>query len=325
MSQKTVSLSRLLAVYSIIPVLLAAIWLDQVAWNNAIRSNLPFVPEEWIVWIYLFGLPHVVASMHTLADREYLSFYGAKLAWVVAFFLALPFVVTQIAGATTMFLIFTAFIVYHTVAQQYGIAFAALRQKPTVLHAIWKWSAVGVGAAIFIMIYTKPVPLAMQTESDGRSAMLWIAGILLAVNVIAGAILAFFSRKNPVGAWHVLACTAMIAAEFILFDQGYFALAVVLGRIIHEFTAWHIYATHDRNRNLRETPNVLFRVFRKTGIPIYPLSIILAFGVGIALNYGIHLTTAASLLISISLIHYYMESFLWKSGSIHRRHLSFAA
>lgn len=323
-AQEAVSLSSLLFVYAIIPLALGVVWADQTVWNQAVRFNLPFIPEAWVVWIYLFGMPHVVASMHTLADREYLSFYGAKLFWLVAFFLALPIVVTQAVGATAMFLIFTAFIVYHTVAQQYGIAFAALRQKPTVVHTIWKWSAVGVGAALFAMIYTRPFPLALQTASEGRAVLLWIAGILLAANVLAGAALMRSARGNRVGIQHVAVCTAMMVTEVILFVQGYFALVVILGRVIHEFTAWHIYATHDRNRNLREAPNLLFRAFRVTGIPVYLLSIILAFAVGIALTYGLlQFTATASLLVSVSLIHYYIESFLWKSGSIHRRHLRF--
>lgn len=124
---------------------------------------------------------------------------------------------------------------------------------------------------------------------------------------------------------HVVANTAMIATEFILFHYGYFAFVIILGRVIHEFTAWHIYATHDRNRNLGAAPNLLFRAFGFTRLPVYALSILLAFAIGIALTYGIFQTgLAASLLVSLSLIHYYTESFLWKGGSIHRRSLQFS-
>jgi hypothetical protein len=327
-AQTPVSLSGLLLVYAIIPLALGLIWVDQTFLNNTVRLDLPYIPEMWVVWVYLFGMPHVIASIHTLADREYLSFYGAKLFWIAAIFMALPIVVTKTLGANAMFMIFTAFIVYHTIAQQYGITFAALRQKPTVVHRVWKWSAVGVGMALYAMIYARPIPLSIQTDSVARTALLWLAGILLAVNVLSGAVLMHSARKNRVAIGHVVACTAMTVAEFIFFVQWYFALVVIVGRVIHEFTAWHIYATHDRNRNLQGSPNLspnlLFRVFRFTGIPVYLLSIILAFAIGMALYYGLlQIPALTSLLVSISLIHYYMESFLWKSGSIHRRHLQF--
>lgn len=322
----TVKLRHLLVLYAVIPIAWIVVGLDKWVWGSALLFSIPFRPEMWAVWTYLFGMPHVLASMHTLVDREYLTFYGWKLLWIAIFFLALPFVVADTFGDQAMFAIFMAFIVYHTIAQQFGIALAAMRQKPGVLFGVWKWGAVGMGMALYAMIYSSPIPIAIDMLSPYRAPLTIIAGGLLSAFLVATVALLWRVRGNRIGMAHIGANAAMIATEFALFQQGYFAFVVILGRVIHEFTAWPIYATHDHNRNLAEPKNMLFKAFGFARIPPYVLSILLACALGFALTYSLELLSiAAPLLVSLSLIHYYSESFLWKRGSIHRRHLSFSA
>lgn len=326
MQHATVSLKRLLAVYSIVPVMFFVVWLDKTAFGMRLSHALPFRPEMWIWWIYVFGMPHVLASMNTLIDREYLSFYRWKLVYVFAGFLALPLVLGWLAGPAAVFAVFAAFIVYHTIAQQFGIAIVAMRRKPGSLYRAWKWSAVTTAILLYAMLYTQPVPLALVNASPLRGWLTQMAGVLVVGHVVAAAALAWHVRKNRLGLAHVAANTVMVLVEFYFFVEGYFVFVVMLARIIHELTAWHIYATHDSNRAKQGAHNMLFRVFAFTRIPVYVLSIALAFALGVALTYGVgRLQAAGSLLISLSLIHYWMEGFIWKGGSIHRRNLAFSA
>lgn len=322
----SVSLKQLLALYAIIPILVLAVWLDKGVLGGLLKQALPFRPEAWIWWIYLFGMPHVVASMNTLIDREYLSFYSWKLAYVVAACLALPYALGWLAGPHAIFVAFAAFIVYHTIAQQFGITIVATARKPDRLFAVWKWSAVGAALSLYAMLYTLPVPLVFVDDSPLRSMLTSAAQIMLVCHVVAGAMLTWLTRGNRLGVAHIVANTLLVSAEFYFFHQGYFAFVVILARIIHEFTAWHIYATHDSNRALAGAHNLLFRAFAFTRAPVYLLSIALAFAMGIALTYGLlRFDTAGLLVVSLSFIHYWMEGFLWKGGSIHRRNLAFRA
>lgn len=321
-----VSLKQLLGLYAIIPILLLAVWLDKNVLGMSLMKALPFRPEAWIWWVYLFGMPHVVASMNTLIDREYLSFYRWKLAYVFAACLALPYALAWLAGPHAIFVAFAAFIVYHTVAQQFGITIVAMRRKPGTLFRVWKWSAVGAALVLYAMLYTLPVPLVFVEDSPLRGMLTSAAQILLVCHVGAGIALAWSVRGNRLGIAHIAANTLLISAEFYFFQQGYFVLVVVLARVIHEFTAWHIYATHDSNRARSGAHNLLFRALAFTRAPVYLLSIALAIAIGIALTYGLlRFDTAGMLVISLSFIHYWMEGFLWKGGSIHRRNLAFVS
>ena len=320
-----IRLSRLLLLYTILPVVWAMVYLDKALFDSSIYYALPFRPEVWVVWIYVFGMPHVFASMQTMMDREYLEFYGWRLAGIVLFFLALPATITTITGPMALFIIFTAFIVYHTITQQFGLALAALKTKPGALFFAWKWGAVGVGLVLYSMLYTLPFPIALDYYSDQRNLMVSMSQILLAISLGAGALLLWTNRSNRPGQIYIIANSAMIATEFLLFSYGYYAFMVIVGRFIHEFTAWPIYATHDHNRNLTSKPNFLYRAAGLTRIPVIGLSIILAFALGIAFTYSASVfSVIAPLIVSFSLIHYYTESFMWKRGSIHRRHLAFS-
>lgn len=284
---------------------------------------MPFRPELWAFWAYLFGMPHVFASLHTLADREYLDFYGSKLLVICVVFLALPFVTTHFLGASTLFLIFMGFAVYHTVVQQFGIALAALKQKPDVYYKLWKWSAIGVGLVLYTMIYSSPIPMALDIFNPARIWMVIGGGLLLATCLFTACVL-MWKSNNRVGAAHVFVNTALVALDFALFQQGYFVFIVIVGRVIHEFTAWHIYATHDKNRAAKNKPNLVIKALSFSRIPAYPLSILAAFIIGIAVTYGLNLSLATNLILSLSLIHYYSESFIWKNGTIHRESLRFS-
>lgn len=324
----SVKLSKLLWIYAAVPLVWIVVLISENFLKSSLVYSLPFRPEKWAFWIYIFGMPHVFASMQTMLDREYVTFYGWKLLWLTVFFLALPLVVMNYVGGMAMFLIFTGFIVYHTIAQQFGITLSVLKPKPTVLFYTlyygWKWGAIGVGLALYGMLYTTPVPIAFQFSSPEYFILLLAAKVFLGMMAVCGFALAWIYRSNKLGMAYIGANMAVMATEFALFQLGYFAFVVILGRVIHEFTAWPIYATHDSNRNLTTKHNWLYRSLSGTRIPTYWLSIILAFVLGWILTYSASaFKVLAPVIISLSLIHYYTESFMWKGGSIHRRFLSF--
>lgn len=320
----SVKLSKLLWIYAAVPLVWIVVLISENLLKSSLIYSMPFRPEKWAFWIYLFGMPHVLASMQTMMDREYLSFYGWKLLWIALFFLGLPLTVMTFAGSMAMFLIFTAFIVYHTIAQQFGLTLTALKTKPGAFFYMWKWSAIGLGLVLYGMLYTSPVPIALKFGSVEYFITMHLAENLLVLMMVSGLALIWSNRSNKMGCAYIVANMAFMATEFALFKLGYFAFVVILGRVIHEFTAWPIYATHDSNRNLTAKHNWLYRSFQGTRIPTYWLSIILAFVLGWILTYSSNaFRFLAPVIVSLSLFHYYTESFMWKGGSIHRRFMSF--
>lgn len=320
----SVKLSKLLWIYAAVPLVWIVVLISENFLKSSLIYSMPFRPEKWAFWIYIFGMPHVFASMQTMMDRDYLTFYGWKLLWITLFFLALPLVIMNFAGGMAMFLIFTAFIVYHTIAQQFGITLSALKSKPGAFFYMWKWSAIGLGLALYGMLYTPSFPIAFKFGSLEHTIILQLAKNLMVLMIVSGLALAWANRTNKMGCAYIVANTAVMASEFALFQLGYFAFVVILGRVIHEFTAWPIYATHDSNRNLTVKHNWLYRSFQGARIPTYWLSIILAFLLGWILTYSSNaFRFLAPVIVSLSLFHYYTESFMWKGGSIHRRFLSF--
>src|SRR5690606_2243514 len=64
----------LLALYAVIPLSLLLVISD--AWlfdGHVIYQHIPTQPEDWPFWTVIFGLPHIIASLITMADREYLT------------------------------------------------------------------------------------------------------------------------------------------------------------------------------------------------------------------------------------------------------------
>ena len=78
---------HLLWPYLVIPLSCILIIIDSQwlggEWIEAVPPN----PEMWFWWGLLFGYPHIVASVVTYADKEYLQHYRPQLwraYWVVA-------------------------------------------------------------------------------------------------------------------------------------------------------------------------------------------------------------------------------------------------
>lgn len=320
-----IRLSHLLMLYAVVPIALALVWLDKGVFDGAILHWSPFRPESWVVWFYVFGMPHVVGGIQMFADKEYLQHYGWRLLLVFVVCLAVPPVVVSMFGQQYLFVIFMLFIVHHTVAQQFGLTLVALKRPPEVVFHVWKWTAVGVGVVLYSMLYFVPFPLVYFDQYGLRDPLILVGEILLGLFLLASVGLVWKHRGNGLGIAHVGCNAALILTDCYLFYVHYFFLVVIIGRVIHEFTAWPIYVIHDLNRNMVSRPNWLFRSFGWVASPAV-LSLVFAFGLGFALTYAMTLVSAlSSVVVSLSIYHYYTEHFLWRRDGLLRKHVNFIA
>lgn len=317
-----IRLIHLIILYAIVPLALLIAVMDQFVWGRAILLASPFRPESWVIWVYFFGMPHVIGGMQMFADTEYLEKYGWRLGRILVACLLLPVVVGAVLGQQAMFLVFMSFIVYHTVAQQFGLTLVALKRPPDLFFYVWKWSTIGVAGVMYTMMYWVPFPIVLF-DTWLREPLMSVAGLLLVSVALSAGLLMWKNRANGLGVLYVGANMALIVTEFYLFSAHYYFLVVIVGRIIHEFTAWPIYVAHEHNRNLVSTPNWIYRWFRGA-LPTAVLALVVAFAIGFALMYSTSIVPfMTSVVISLSIYHYYTEHFLWRRGGLLRNHVNF--
>ena len=142
----------LLALYAVIPLSLAFVAIDSLFLEQALlNSYLPSSPTNWAFWAVIFGLPHIVASLLTMADREYVAHYRRSLAWPLLIFAAIS--VLGIAGPQPLsyrllFFVVAVYTAYHVLAQQLGLTLMMMNMAPSRAFKAWKWIALASGISI---------------------------------------------------------------------------------------------------------------------------------------------------------------------------------
>ncbi len=317
----------LLALYAVIPLSIALVALDVLLWNGWLLNEvLPDDPNDWPIWAVLFGLPHIIASMLTMADGEYLSYYRRTLLWPFCLFLFIAIAGhfgPQPLSYNLLFVFLAFYTIYHVLAQQLGLTLMMLGRRPDRLFTCWKWLAIMAGFAIYINVY------GMRFLGDW--ALLGINGYqlmsLLAAGLCAGVLLLSWRlarlAKRGVGRWYLWANAAMLVSALVINEVGYTLFVILIPRVIHDLTAYSVYITHDRNRNRAGDGSWCYRLTHASGwspFIVLPVSSLL---VAYALNSYQHFAWINILILTLSFLHYYFEGFIWRGPNPHRQYVAF--
>jgi len=287
---------------------------------------VPFyrTPEEIPYWVLLFGLPHIVSSLQTACDRDYLAFYRGR-AVLALLLLLLPFTLFQ-AGVSAV-AIYTAYFVltvHHVVCQQYGIALSVAGLRPSVVSMTCKTALIALGIVAYAWSYYAPD---LGEANPYATAISWAracAPPLLAIAIISGGMLVWRARNNRVGA-------VLLGVNLALFVSG---LVMILGtplglvglmliRVLHDVTGFVTYIEHDRQRDRHGRRNFLYRLM--PWLPVWLLNPLFAITIAAALTYAARGAGAIQwIVIGITLVHYYTEGFFWRRGTPHRREFNIA-
>lgn len=320
----TIQLSKLLWLYWIVPLFVTLALLDQYVFDSVLLRSIPYKPEMYPLWVFLFGMPHVMAGINMFAEKEYFNWQGKRL--VMTFIVCLIGViwVGEYLGNKYLSMTFMLFIIYHTISQQFGITLAALKQSESAIFLSWKWFSIGVGGIIYTLVYTEPLPIII-VDNGWKYPLQDALKYIVIGAIFSGAVLAWQNRKNHLGVIHIAANTAMIVAEAYLCLTGYCFLAIVVGRIIHEFTAWPIYVAHDIGRNLTAQQNVFHKMCNgNTQTRIALITIGAAFVMGFLVQGMSYISEHwVAVITALSIYHYYTEHYLWRRDSALRKNLSF--
>lgn len=307
--------SWILAVYLIVPISLGVVLLDQLALGGSWQPYLTLSLLQLPIYLAVFDMPHVVASLLTYADREYITAYRKQLLFklpiVLAIFVGIAFWSYQVAV-----ILFISYMMYHAVKQQTGIALVFTR-APGKLHNAWTYAGV-VWGSLGYMIALLPSYLTYQQLQLVTYAML----VAFVVFLILSAAM-FFKSTNRFAFWYVAAVSASLVASFICLVLNYLFLTVFIMRFIHDVTAFMFYITHDHNRNLEAKNNFLFTFGHKLMAPSYLLGPLLAMFVGFYLQTTIdEYFLGAILLMILGTAHYYLEGVMWKREAPHRQYVT---
>ena len=304
----TVSRRWLTALLAVVPAGVGLPLLDAFFWGGWLRSTLPADPSEWVVWALFFNAPHLIASELTLFDREYFAHYrrhiligGGLCIGVVA----LVTLTMDEAHAAILGIVVTN---YHIMAQQAGLTRPIGGVSGRWVSA-WKWLAV-MELNLLVLVPLGPV------------VHLLAALLLVPLGVVAVRLMR--RARDGTGRLYILASFVMFVAFAPLATTGYGFFAIAMARIVHDVTAFAVYTTHDRNRNVDRPHNLIYRGLRFLRLPVWVvlplLSVILAY----LLSHAGGGQGLVLFIAPIALFHYFMESLMWRGESPHRRAVAFS-
>lgn len=323
----TVDCRCLLALYGIVPLSILPVGLD-LFWLDGILLNdyLPSDPQLWPFWTVVFGLPHIIASTLTMADREYLGHYRHSLVKPMVIFAAIAtagYLGPQPLSMNLLFVFLAFYTIYHVLAQQLGLTLMMMGVPPTTMFRAWKWLTIFAGFAIYIIVYGQgrlgEIQLGPITLYD---VLAYTAGALVALAVVLAIRLTRYSRYT-IGAWYLWGNVALIVSAFLINEIGYTVFVIMMPRIIHDLTAYTVYITHDSNRNKTEPRDIIYSLTRFSRMPAYLPLPLLSIGIAYVLTVNRDNTTVAIAIVAVSLLHYYFEGFIWRGNSPHKLHLGF--
>jgi hypothetical protein len=308
----SVSRAMLLAIYAAVPLCLLAAIVDLAFFGGAMRRILPRTPDGILLYLIVFNLPHIVASNLTLLDRDYLGHYRHRLlssTIAIAAFVAWG---PGIIGSAAFGAVIYVLTIWHVIGQQLGLAGMMAKMSKRRLR-VWRLSGFGAGAAVYFAIYV-PAATAGGTLTIAVAALFALSLILFTATIIGA--------RGPVpGYGHAFLWSnyALVVAAAVLLALGYPLLVVLMTRIVHDCTAFCFYVVHDQNRNAAAPRNLVYRLFGKFRPPALLLCPLLAMALAFPLTRYYYVPWVGWLALTLSLLHYYTEGFVWRSGAPHRR------
>ncbi|CAA0119447.1 Uncharacterised protein [BD1-7 clade bacterium] len=339
----------LFSLYGVIPLSLFIVFADKLFFNSALQNQfLPVQPAEWAFWAIVFNFPHIVSSLITLADKEYVTYYKARfskaliiiIAGVLSVNYVTPLLIPQpFAGAiyALFFAFFATYTMYHVLSQQFGIGMMLMKVRPTKKYEWWRWTSTIGATAIYAIIFAKDI---IQQPAFASVHVYEILVGIASIFILAATIIGFSLTRDSqakIGTLYVYSNIAMLIAGvfFLLMDYPVFVIAIP--RFVHDVTAFIIYSTHDQNRNSEVKNNYIYRALAFLPFPPLVLCPLIAIGLANGIEsaaeavdatlLGMGMPEVMKIGLQITFIcgffHYYIESFVWKREAIHRHAVKF--
>ncbi|MDT8405802.1 MAG: hypothetical protein RQ715_00985 [Methylococcales bacterium] len=328
-----ISFRGLLALYLIVPLCWLLYAVDQRWFAGHLINNLPRTPEYFFILQIIFGTPHIIASnLIMVGHADYWQYYRSKLMKMTVF-LALVFGLGSVLlPYWVLYAVVALWTILHVLKQQYGIARGACRLPNSGFYALLTLSVLA-GFLTYLGIFV-----------DYRLPETYVGLLQTSIGVLCSALVLiaiWLSRTvtRPLAIGFLWVNPIMIVSSYLLYLEGYYLLAILAPRLIHDLTAYYVYLCHDFNRHHRHPDNRLYQLAQSLRIPT--LLVLPALSIALALvlqNYAdawlawlsgnlfahpVQKISSLGIIGYLALMHYYTEAFTWKHNSPYRRYLSF--
>lgn len=265
------------------------------------------------LYLFLFGLPHIIGSFFSFFDGEYLDYYRKYL------FFYLPGLL--IATAILLFVNFELGVVFflvndvwHGIKQKVGIALI-LGAKLNWLHYLWT-ALPFITSSLAFVYFLMPQVFPVYTLPY-ISPIIFVGAIILFFTMLAK-----IRESKPDVRLYIFLVSVLFFFNYYFILTGYIFFAILAFRVVHDASAFAFYIAHDYNRNIDGYKNIFYKLLSVVPLPVLvltpALSILFAYFVrtatnGITIGYGI--------VILICMSHYYLESVMWKRNAPHRKYV----
>lgn len=309
----TIPKKFLLAVYLILPILFAIFIVDVFYFDSALLPYMGLTTLTLPLYLIIFELPHIMASFFGFFDDEYVSHYKKQL-FVYLPIILLATLILLFVNYKLGFALYIVGTVWHGLKQQTGIALI-LGARPTLVHTIWTFVPIiitSMAHAFYILPDIFPpavVPLISPIILFGIIALIFIT-------------IWRMWESDPKVRLYIFAVSSLFFVGYIFLLSKYIFLAFFAIRFVHDVTAFSFYMTHDHNRNKEDRKNWLYKITAAVPLPV----LLMVPALAILFSYLARVTTNGleigfSILVLLSMAHYYLESVMWKRDTPHRQHV----
>ncbi len=280
---------------------------DLLVLQGYLKTLLPQSPTVFAWYHILFGLPHIIASFVSYANKEYLVYYKQPIIHAIIITLSIIAVFMLFAPSLLVYF-FIGYTLYHFSRQQVGLCRRYLHN--TFVTRIWSISGV-----------ITSITLALSVGGEGfayvpREITIYLqgAGIISLIVFIITSV--YFAKRDT----YVITSSAIIILASVCILFGYYAVGILMLVFTHDTSAFAVYTAHDTNYQQQKNNNRIYSLLH-----IHPRYIVIVLpgiciGVGYLLMwYSVTLFFAVALFLS--LMHYYLEAIIWKKGTLHRNML----
>ncbi|NBX65706.1 MAG: hypothetical protein EBQ96_01760 [Proteobacteria bacterium] len=319
-----VEYTTLLKFMGFAPLSLCLVALDQLFLDGAFRHAMHLDAETMINLMAILTFPHIIASLVSFIDPEYARYYKQPLLKGLGVSLAIPLISITLMGVGGVMMAVAFYSLYHNIMQQFGIASMMMAKKPDTTYNTMKWllvlpSCLGYAAIAFPFF---------PGMAEHRELYMDLVGGMLGVACILALRYYIKIHNDPsiptIGKQYFASNAVWMLVSYVLIITGYDNFAVLVSRVVHDFTAYWIYMVHDQNRNTPVLRNPFYKL--PTMLGLKPRQVLLPFS--IAISAGLLMLEGTGYIMAIiiaafNVMHYYIEGHTWKRGTLHRRYVPF--
>lgn len=296
--------------YLVLPISFLLVMSDIFFFDRYLQGFLPNTPNKFFVFTLFFVLPHIVASLLTFGEKEYLIHYKKGLTNSLIFSLIVTLIFVYITPKQAYLAIFGIITLFHVIGQQFGLnsGFANVRGKTF----LW-WKYIGFTSAMFSSV------LLYFPKNAGTN--LFYSFIVL--NVFFLFAFGFLSYKciklsqNDFGKRYFVANFLLLFFTFIFVILDYPFFAILGPRFVHDTTAFSFYLVHNYNRS-QSSKNKILNPIRK-----FNVSILFTFLSAMLIALLVNDLNYFGLITFLTIMHYCVESFMWKGKTLHKEFIKF--